>query len=173
VIATIERDGHVIDNLDRHQLGDLLRATFEEFKAIGATFDRHPSRFLPYDATQEEVDAHLAAVRKAKNPDRAKAARERRAHEKLEREQHQPPTNELEARRCAAIIRFLEQHPGSQPIGQLVHGLKRAKAFEDLTNRSRRNAILRLVRGKLRELLIVTIGTARNRKPTLLVELRQ
>jgi hypothetical protein len=172
VLAAIQRDGHIIEKLDRRKLGDLLGVTFENYKAIGAIFGLHPSRFLPYDASREEVDAHLTAVRKAKNPARAQAARERRAHKKLEREQ-QPPTNELEARRCAAIIRFLEQHPDPQPIGQLVHGLKRAKAFEDLTNRSRRNAILRLVRGKLRECLFVTIGAARNRKPTIVVELRQ
>jgi hypothetical protein len=29
------------------------------------------------------------------------------------------------------------------------------------------------VRGKLRELLVVTTGAAKNRKPTLVVELRQ
>jgi Bifunctional DNA primase/polymerase, N-terminal len=177
VLAAIRREGHVIDNLDRRKLGDLLGATFKEWKAIGAMFDRHPSRFLPYDATQEEVDAHLLTVRKAKNPDRAKAARERRAHEKLRRE-HQPPTNELVAQRCAALVAFAKKHPGKHKTGDLVRGLKRWDAFDGLlTDQVRRNTIVELLRlavsGKLDALtkfLIVTKETARNRKPTFTVE---
>jgi hypothetical protein len=180
VIATIERDGHVIDNLDRRQLGDLLRATFKEWKAIGAMFDCHPSRFLPCDATPEQVKEHLAAVRKAKNPDRAKAARERRAHEKLKRE-HQPPTNELVAQRCAALVAFAKKHPGKHKTGDLVRGLKRWDAFDGLlTDQVRRNTIVELLRlavsGKLDALtkfLIVTKETARNRKSTFTVEHRK
>ncbi len=179
VIATIERDGHVIDNLDRRQLGDLLRATFEEFKAIGAMFERHPSRFLPYDASQEEVDAHLAAARKAKNPDRAKAARERRAHEKLRREQP-PPVDELVAQRCRAIVGFAKKNPGPHSTGDLVRGLKRWDAFADITDKTRRNVIDELLRlaaaGKLpafTNFLIVTKQTAKNRKPTFTIEYRK
>jgi hypothetical protein len=181
VVAAIRRDGHVIDDLDRRQLGDLLRATFEEFKAIGAMFDRHPSRFLPCDATPEQVKEHLAAVRKVKNPDRAKAARERRAREKEEREQHQPPTNELVAQRCAALVAFAKRYPGKHKTGDLVRGLKRVKAFDGLlTDQVRRNTIVELLRlavsGKLDALtkfLIVTKETAKNRKPTFTLELRQ
>jgi hypothetical protein len=180
VVAAIRRDGHVIDDLDRRQLGDLLRATFEEWKAIGAMFDRHPSRFLPYDASQEEVDAHLAAARKAKNPDRAQAARERRAHEKLKREQQPPPTNDLVAQRCAALVAYAKRHPGKHKTGDLVCGLKRWDAFEDITDKRRRNIIAELLTlaaaGKLDALtnfLIVTKETARNRKPTFTVEHRK
>jgi hypothetical protein len=59
-----------------------------------------------------------------------------------------------------------------------VAGFKRSRAFSlpdqsRLPAQSRRNAILRLVSGKLRELLVVTTGVAKNRKPTLLVELRR
>jgi hypothetical protein len=178
VLAAIRREGHVIDNLDRRQLGDLLGATFKEWKAIGAVFDRHPSRFLPYDATQEEVDAHLLTVRKAKNPDRAKAARERRAHEK--RREQPPPVDELVAQRCRAIVGFAKKNPGPHSTGDLVRGLKRWDAFEGLlTDQSRRNTIVELltlaVLGKLpalTEFLIVQKDTAKNRKPTIIVELR-
>src|SRR5207245_2626654 len=38
VLAAIRRDGHVIEKLNRLQLGDLLGVTFAEFKAIGAMF---------------------------------------------------------------------------------------------------------------------------------------
>src|SRR5262249_20917507 len=103
---------------------------------------------------------------------KADAERARRLLKKQAREQ-EPPTDNLETRRCSAIIRLLEQCPGPQPVRNLVDGLKRSKAFVGLTDKTRRNAILRLVSGKLRELLVVTSGRAKNRKPTLVVELRK
>jgi hypothetical protein len=179
VISAIEREGHVIENLDGYTLGRLLHVTTEQYKAIGIMFDRHPSRFRPYDSTPEQIDEYLATVREAKKPARAQAARERRARKKLEREQ-QPPTNDLIAQRCRAMVAYAKQHPGKHKTGDLVRGLKRWNAFEDITDKRRRNTIVELLRlavsGKLDALtnfLTVTKQTAKNRKPTFTVEYRK
>src|SRR5262249_3876534 len=174
---TSEGEELYIEHPARRKLGELLGVTFEEWKAIGAVFDRHPSRFLPCDATPEQVQEHLAAVRKAKNPDRAKAARERRAREKIERTE---PAKDLVLERCAALVAFAKRYPGKHTTGDLVRGLERAKAFDDLTDQSRRNTLVELlglaVSGKLPMLsdhLIIETNTAKNRKPTLTVEVRK
>ena len=134
----------------------------DEMNASRRCGSRATSRTAPFTSTHCPKNCPAA---------RAEAEKARRL--RIKQEAPVAPINELEDRRGQRIVAYLEQHPGPQSIGQLVGGLKRAKAFEDLTNRSRRNAILRLVRGKLRELLIVTIGAARNRKPTIFVELRR
>jgi Bifunctional DNA primase/polymerase, N-terminal len=179
VIAAIERDGHVIENLNRRQIGELLRVTFAEWKAIGAMFGRHASRFMPYDAIQEEVDEHLAAVDEAKKPSRAQAARERRAREKLKREQ-QPPINDLMAQRCKAMVAYAKRYPGKHRTSDLVSGLKRWDAFKDITKKRLRNVIDELLgsaaAGKLPELaklLIVAKEPTKNRRFTFTVEYRK
>jgi Bifunctional DNA primase/polymerase, N-terminal len=175
VISAIEREGHVIDKLDGSALGRLLHVATEEWKAIGVMFGRHPSRFRPYDSTPEQIDEYLASVREAKKPARALAARERRAREKLERQQ--PPINDLMARRCKAMVAYAKRYPGKQRTGDLVSGLKRWDAFKDITEKTLRNAVDELLRlavaGKLPALtkaLIVTEGPAKNRRLTFTVE---
>ena len=179
VISTIEREGHIIEELDGHALGRLLRVTTEEWKAIGVMFGRHPSRFRPDDSTPEQIDEHLAMVREAKKPARAQAARERRAREKLEREQ-QPPINGLVAQRCKAIVAYAKRYPGKHKTGDLVSGLKRWEAFKDITEKRIRNVVDELLRlavaGKLPALtksLIVAEEPAKNRRLTFTIEYRK
>jgi len=139
VISGIEREGHLIEELDGYAIGRLLHVTTEEWKAIGVMFGRHPSRFRPYDGTPEQIDEYLARVREAKKPARAQVARERRAREKLEREQ-QPPINDLMTRRCKAMVAYAKRYPGKHRTGDLVSGLKRCDAFKDITEKRLRNA---------------------------------
>jgi hypothetical protein len=141
-------------------------------------FDRHPSRFRPYDSTPQQIDEYLASVREAKKPARAQASRERRAGKKLEREQ-QPPINDLMAQRCKAIITYAKRYPGKHRTGELVSGLKRWDAFKDITEKRLRNVVDELLRlavaGKLPTLtksLIVTEEPAKNRRLTFSVEYR-
>jgi hypothetical protein len=168
-----------LEDLDRWELGRRINLTFDEYKAIGARFGRHPSTIAPCDATQAQMDAHLALVREAKKPARAEAERARRLRKKLEREQ-QPQTNDLLAQRCAGIVGYARKHPGKHCTGDLVRGLKRTSGFEDITDKTRRNVIDGLLKlateGKLpaiTEYLIVTKDTAKNRKNTFTVEYRK
>jgi hypothetical protein len=80
-------------------------------------------------------------------------------------------------RRCTAIVAYAKRRPGKHHTGDLVRGLKRATAFDGLTDQSRRNAIVELLRlavavklPELTKFLIVTEETARNRKPTFTIE---
>jgi hypothetical protein len=162
-----------IGSTDGREIGHILDFKFSDYLEIGRRRGRCPSVLRPVDKTDDEIRAHRAIIRNSpeKKAAKAEAEKARRLHKKQEAQV--APTNELEARRCADLVAYLEQRPGPQSIGQLVGGLKRKRAFGGLTDQSRRNAILRLVRGKLRELLVVTIGRAKNRKPALLVELRR
>jgi hypothetical protein len=168
-----------IEDLDANGLGKRLNFTFDEYKEIGARFDRHPSTIHPYDATEDQTAAHRAAVRAEKKPARAEAEKARRIRKKQE-EAQQPPTNDLIAQRCKAIVGFAKKHPGKHRTGELVCGLKRWDAFADITDKTRRNVIDELLRlaaaGKLPALtdhLTVTKQTATNRKPTFTVEYRK
>jgi hypothetical protein len=179
MIAAIEREGYVLDDMDRWQLGEVLGITFEQWKAIGATFGRHPSRFLPCDATQEQIGAHLAAVKDAKKPARARDARVRRARAKQERAQY-PPPNDLVAQRCASIVSFARRYAGRHRTADLVRGLARAKAFEGITAKTRRNIIDQVLKlaaqGKLPALtkvISVVKEPAQNRKITFVIEYRR
>jgi hypothetical protein len=172
-----------LEDLDANELGKRLNFTLAEYKAIGARFDRHPATIAPCDATREQVDEHLAAVRDAKKPERAVAEKNRRLRKKLEREQQQPPatlSNELVARRCTAIVGYSKRHPGPHPTHDLVGGLKRWEAFADATSKTIRNVIDGLLRlaaaGKLPALsdhLTISRNTAKNRRTTYTVEYRK
>jgi hypothetical protein len=162
-----------IGSTDGREIGRILDFKFSDYLEIGRRRGRCPSVLRPVDKTDDEIRAHRASIRNSSEKKAAKAEAEKARRLRIKQEAPVAPTNELEARRCAALVAYLKQHPGPQSIGQLVAAFKRSRAFGGLTDQSRRNAILRLVRGKLRELLVVTTGAAKNRKPTLVVELRQ
>ena len=179
IAAVDEADARLaeLSTTDRRQVGIELRATFEECKALKFNAcgrrrgPRFPSTFLPCDVSADEVKAWLKAEKNA--ADKATKAKRR-----IEKKAQQTSVNELDDR-CSAILEFLRNSGGPQSIGQLVHGLERSKAFVDLSDKARRNAIIRLVnppKGRsspLTGFIIFRTITAKNHKPTILVELRR
>ena len=166
-----------IPSMDRCQLGIELRATFAECKELKRNAwgrrsgPKFPSTFRPHDATEESVQAWLKAEKRAVD----KTAKAKR---RIEKKAQQASINDLDDR-CSAILEFLRNSRGPQSIGQLVHGLERSKAFVGLSDKVRRNAIIRLVnppKGRpspLPGFIVLRTGTANNRKPTILVETRR
>jgi hypothetical protein len=176
IIAAIEHEGHVIENLDRCQIGELLGVTANQWKAIREAFGSLPRTFLPYDATHDEIDAYKATVREAGKPRKAVYSKEWRAR----RKRSQPPTNDRVAKQCKAIVAYAQRYPGRHTTGDLVSGLKRWDAFKDIGTKRLRNVINELLRlataGKLPDLidfLIIAKEPARNRKLTFAVEARK
>jgi hypothetical protein len=174
VLANIPSDA------DGLATGEALKFTFAEYQEFKRRGWRHPSTIRPFDVTKEALEAHHKVLRGQKRPERNAAARAYRLRMKQAKAQ-QPPTQTaeptLEAKRWRAIIALLEKHPQPHSIGQLVTALKRSSPFAGLTDKTRRNAILKTMKGKaprrLSERLIITTARAKNRKITTLVELRK
>ncbi len=170
-----------LEDLDRYQLGIRLEFTFEQYKEIGRCLGKHPSEIAPYDATREEVEAYLAGITNSPEKKQAKADTEkaRRLKKKKEREQQQPPAPDQAAQRWAEIVALARKHPGKQLTTlDLVRGLKRKKVFAGLDDKTRRNAITKVMglaaSGKLpAEHLTIATNKARNGRDTFTVEYRK
>ncbi len=168
-----------LEDLDAHELGKRLGFTMVEYQEIGQRFGRHPAAIQPCDATREQLNAYRAKIREAKKPERAAAEKTRRLRKKQERERQQAPAPDLAARRWAEIVAFAKKRPGKpHTTHDLVHSLKRREAFEGLDDKTRRNAIVKLVglamSGKLpADHLTIATDRAKNGRDTFTIEYRK
>jgi hypothetical protein len=166
-----------IGSTDGREIGRILDFKFSDYLEIGRRRGRCPSVLRPVDKTDDEIRAHRAGIRNSPEKKAAKAEAERARRLRIKQEAPVAPTNELEARRCAALVAYLKQHPGPQSIGKLVGALKRSRAFGGLSAKGLRTALLRLLNGAseksspLHGRVLLTTSTAKNRKVTFVVEL--
>jgi hypothetical protein len=171
--AVEEADARVakLTSMDRRYVGIQLQAKFTEcqelkFNKWGRRKAGFPSTFLPFDETDDVVKAWLKAEkRKADKTYQAK----QRAKEKL----NKAAVNDLDDRE-SAVLTFLRNAKGAQPMARIMKAVGRSRAFSNLKGQPLRNAILRLLAPgtRLHNLTIQTMGTAKNGKPTMLVEAR-
>ena len=171
-----------LEDLDRYELGIRLKFTFAEYQEIGRRFGKHPGRIAPYDAPTDEVEAYLAGIENSPEKKKAKADAEkvRRLRKKEELAQQQPPAPDRTAQRWAEIVAFAKKHPGKpHTTHDLVDGLKRKKVLAGLDDKTRRNAITKVMglaaSGKLPIDHLITIATARakNGQDTFTIEHRK
>jgi len=100
-----------IGSTDGREIGRILDFKFSDYLEIGRRRGRCPSVLRPVDKTDDEIRVHRASIRNGPEKKAAKAEAEKAR--RLRKKQEKPPTDDLETLRCAAIIRFLEQHPRS------------------------------------------------------------
>jgi hypothetical protein len=170
-----------IGSTDGREIGRILDFKFSDYLEIGRRRDRCPSVLRPVDKTDDEIKGHRASIRNSPEKKAAKAETEKaRRLRKKEEEAQQPPTNDLIAQRCKAIVGFAKKYPGKHRTGDLVRSLRPKKVFEGLTAKTCRNAVDKLLKlaesGKLPALsdhLTVIRETAKNRRATYTVEYRK
>jgi Bifunctional DNA primase/polymerase, N-terminal len=170
-----------LEDLDASELGKRLNFTMVEYQEIGRRFGRHPSTIAPGDATRERREAYLAGIKNSPEKKKAKADAEkaRRLCKKQERAQQQASAPDLVAQRWAETVAFAKKHPGKpHTTHDLVRGLKRKEVFESLDDKTRRNAIVKLVglamSGKLpADHLIIAPARAKNGRDTFTIEYRK
>src|SRR5262249_27018612 len=135
-----------LEDLDAYELGKRLKFTLIEYQEIGRCFGRHPSTIQPCDAVRAQVDAYLANIREAKKPEKAAAEKARRLRKKREGEQQHASAPDLMAQRWAEIVTYAKKRPGKpHTTHDLVHGLKRKEVFKGLDDKTRRNAITKVM----------------------------
>jgi hypothetical protein len=132
-----------IESGDKRVIGRELGFTFEEYKRMGVEplgrrRAKHPSTIKPFNATGDEIQAHLKECEKSRNSaahkkQPAKLAEARKAVEDLDD-------------RCSAVLTFLERRAGPQSIAQIAAGIRKSRAFAALTDNALRRTILRLVK---------------------------
>jgi len=161
-----------IDSDDKEVIGRELGFTFEQYKRMGVEplgrrRAKHPSTIKPFNATDDEIQAHLKECEKSRNSAahrkrRAKLAEARKAVEDLDD-------------RSSAVLTFLQHSAGPQSIAQIAAGIRKSRAFADLTDNALRRTILRLVKppSKLAERVVLIEGKNKNGKKTFLMELRK
>jgi Bifunctional DNA primase/polymerase, N-terminal len=168
-----------LEDLDRCQLGIRFEFTFEQYKEIGRRFGKHPSEIAPYDATRKEVAAYLAGIKNSPEKKKAKADAEKARRLRKKGEQQQASAPDLMAQRWAEIVSYAKKRPGKPHTTlDLVRGLKRKEVFAGLDDKTRRNAIVKLVglamSGTLPgDHLIIATARAKNGRDTITVEYRK
>jgi hypothetical protein len=173
--AVEEADARVaqITSTDRKEVGIRLQATFEQCKELkcnkwGRRRAGFPSTWLPYDVTEDVVKAWLKGEKRSANKTyQAK----RRAQEKL----NEAAMDDLDDR-SSVILTFLRnaKAKGPRSIAQIMKGVGRNHLFAKLKGQALRNAVLRLLAPgtRLHDLMIQTMGVAKNGKPMKMVEAR-
>jgi hypothetical protein len=161
-----------IDSDDKRVIGRELGFTFEQYKRMGVEplgrrRAKHPSTIKPFNATDDEIQAHLKECEKSRNSaahkkQRAKLAEARKAVEDLDD-------------RSSAVLTFLQHSAGPQSIAQIAAGIRKSRAFADLTDNALRRTILRLVTppSKLAEMVVLTEGKTKNGRKTFFVGVRK
>jgi hypothetical protein len=161
-----------IDSDDKEVIGRELGFTFEQYKRMGVEplgrrRAKHPSTIKPFNATDDEIQAHLKECEKSRNSaahkkQRAKLAEARKAVEDLDD-------------RSSAVLTFLQHSAGPQSIAQIAAGIRKSRAFADLTDNALRRTILRLVTppSKLAEMVVLTEGKTKNGRKTFFVGVRK
>jgi Bifunctional DNA primase/polymerase, N-terminal len=146
-----------IDSDDKRLIGRELAFTFEENKRmgiepLGRRRAKHPSTIRPFNATEAWIQAHLKEFKKSRNAvahkdQRTKLAEARKAVEDLDD-------------RSSAVLTFLQHSAGPQTIAQIAAGIRKSRAFADLTDNALRRTILRLVKppSKLSERVVLIEG---------------
>jgi hypothetical protein len=161
-----------IDSDDKRVIGRELGFTFEEYKRMGVEplgrrRAKHPSTIMPFNATDDEIQAHLKECEKSRNSaahkkQRAKLAEARKAVADFDD-------------RSSAVLTFLQHRAGPQSIAQIAAGIRKSRAFAKLTDNALRRTILRLVKppSKLAEMIVLTEGKTKNDRKTFFVGVRK
>jgi len=161
-----------IDSDDKRVIGRELGFTFEEYKRMGVEplgrrRAKHPSTIKPFNATDDEIQAHLKECEKSRNSaahkkQRAKLAEARKAVADFDD-------------RSSAVLTFLQHSAGPQSIAQIAAGIRKSRAFAKLTDNALRRTILRLVKppSKLAEMIVLTEGKTKNDRKTFFVGVRK
>jgi hypothetical protein len=158
-----------IDSDDKWVIGRSLEFTKVEYqrmgvKPLGRRRAKHPSTIRPFDATDDEIQAHLKEFKKSRN---AAAHKEQRT--KLA--EAQKAVEDLDDR-SSAILAFLQHSNGLRSTAEVVDGVRKSRAFAGLTKEAIHRTVLRLVKppSKLGEMIILTEGKTKNGQKTFLME---
>jgi Bifunctional DNA primase/polymerase, N-terminal len=161
-----------IDSDDKYAVGRELQFTFAEYKRMGVEplgrrRAKHPQMIQPFGPTHEEIEGYLKEFEKSRNSairkeKRAKLAEAIKAAKDLDD-------------RPSAVLTFLQHSAEPQTMAQLMAGVRESDVFAELTDKSLRSALLRLLKppSKLATMVVVTEGETKNGKKTFIVELRK
>ena len=159
-------------SLPDRALGDAVRFSFDEYRAIGEETHRHLATIRPCDATEREIAEHLKDVHR---PARAKRAQQRRTKDRAEREARRNLAGDLDCRGSAVLAVTTDR---GRTVAELMADLRRCAAFraadgKQLTGNSLRQAILReLKKPALAAQVETRVTIERHGRPALLVRRR-
>ena len=95
-----------IGSTDGREIGRILDFKFNDYLEIGRRRSRCPSVLRPVDKSDDEIRAHRASIKNSPEKKAAKAEAEKARRLRIKQEAPVAPANELEARRCKAIVGF-------------------------------------------------------------------
>jgi hypothetical protein len=120
----------------------------------------------PSDVPREAVEALIKE--RQREQDRAY-----RANKRAKAKAEQAALNDLDDKE-SVILTFLQQHPDKQhSIDDIDQGVRRSPLFRKMKPESRKNAIRRIVLGKLSLHINVTEVPAKNRGSKIMVQIKK